>query len=397
MLDLIKAASLKIKSVMTHTPLIYSAYLTRLYGFDCYLKLENLQKTGSFKARGAFNKISSLSGAEKSRGVITASLGNHAQGVAWAASHLGVKSLIVMPQTTAIVKFVATKGYGAEIILYGNYFDEAYEYAKSLAKERSLAFIPPFDDDLVIAGQGTIGLEILAALPDADLVVVPIGGGGLISGISSALKESRTGVSVVGVEAEASQSCIASLKAGHPVDVERKTTIADGIAVKKVGDKTFSIIKNYVDDVVAVGEETISAAILLLLERKKLIVEGAGAAPLAAAMEDKLPKGAKKAVFVLSGGNIDVTMLDRVIRAGMLKEGRIMRLSTVVEDIPGSLARLTAEIAGLRANILHIIHQREAADLPVRMIRLEIILEVEGEDHAERIYKALEEKEYVVR
>ncbi len=388
MLDLIKEASERLKKVITHTPLIYSSSLSRAYGVECYLKLENLQKTGSFKVRGAYNRISALTDEDKSRGVITASLGNHAQGVAWASSLLGVKSLIVMPESTPIVKLVATKSYGAEVLFHGNFFDEAYERAETLAVEKSMVFIPPFDDDLVIAGQGTVGAEIMAALSDADLVVVPIGGGGLISGIASAVKGIKKDVKVIGVESEASDSCIASLKAGRPVAVERKTTIADGIAVKRVGDRTFPIIQKYVDGVVAVSEESIAASILLLLERKKLIVEGAGASTIAAAMEGKLP-AAKKAVFVLSGGNIDVTMLDRVIRAGMLKEGRIMRLSLVVEDVPGSLSKLTSEIASMRANILHITHQRDAMDVPVRMIRLDIILEVEGEEHKERIARRL--------
>ncbi|MBI5493073.1 MAG: threonine ammonia-lyase [Deltaproteobacteria bacterium] len=396
MLGLIKEAQKRISGVITHTPLIYSSSLSRMYGFEVHLKLENLQKTGSFKVRGAYNKISSLTGGEKSKGVIAASLGNHAQGVAWASSLLGVKSIIVMPETTPIVKFVATKSYGAEVIFHGKFFDEAYAHAVALAKDRSMAFIPPFDDDLVIAGQGTVGMEIMAALPDADAVIAPIGGGGLIAGIASAIKESGRDTAVFGVEAEASKSCIESLKADRPVEVERSVTLADGIAVKMVGERTFSVIKRHVEDVVAVSEEAIAAAILLLLERKKLVTEGAGAAPLAAIMEGKFRK-IKKGVLVLSGGNIDVTMLDRVIRAGMLREGRIMRVSTVVEDSPGSLARLAAEIAALKANILHIIHQREAVDLPVRMIGLEIILEVEGQEHGEKVFKALGNKGYDVK
>ncbi|MBI4949130.1 MAG: threonine ammonia-lyase [Deltaproteobacteria bacterium] len=388
MLDLIKEASERLKKVVTHTPLIHSSSLSRAYGNECHLKLENLQKTGSFKVRGAYNRISMLTAEEKARGVITASLGNHAQGVAWASALLGVKSLIVMPEGAPIVKFVATKSYGAEVVFYGNFFDEACERAQTLAREKGMVFIPPFDDDLVIAGQGTVGLEIMAALPDADLVVVPIGGGGLISGIATAVKSIKKDIKVVGVESEASDSCMASLKAGRPVAVESKTTIADGIAVKRVGDRTFPIIQKYVDSVVSVSEESIAASILLLMERKKLIVEGAGAAAIASAMEGKLPP-TRKAVFVLSGGNIDVTMLDRIIRAGMLKEGRIMRLSLVVEDVPGALSKLTSEIAATRANILHITHQRDAMDAPVRMIRLDMILEVEGEEHKERVLRRL--------
>lgn len=394
MLNLVKEAAERIRKVASVTPTIYSSSLSRLFGFETYLKLENLQKTGSFKSRGAYYKISTLSDREKAAGVIAASSGNHAQGVAWASSLLGVKSLIVMPETTPIVKFVATKGYGGEVLFHGRTFFEAYSHAKALAAERGLSFIHPFDDHRIMAGQGTIGLEILEAVPDVDTVVVPIGGGGLISGISVAIKEQRPGMIVMGVEAAASNSCVESIKTGHPVEVVQGPTIADGIAVKRVGEKTFEMIKKYVDRVVAVGEDSIAGAIVQLLERKKLVVEGAGAVPVAAAIEGRLPKPTKKAVFVLSGGNIDVTTLDRVIRLGLLREGRILRLTTIIADEPGSLARLTAEIASLKGNILHVIHQREAVDVPVNSIRLEIILEVEGHEHSRRILKALKERGY---
>ncbi|MBI5888941.1 MAG: threonine ammonia-lyase [Deltaproteobacteria bacterium] len=392
MLELIREAEKTLSVVLKPTPLIFSSSLSRLYGFECHLKLENLQKTGSFKARGAYNKLSSLTPEEKRRGVITASSGNHAQGVAWAAALLGVKSTIVMPESSPIVKQVATRAYGGEVVLHGAFFDEAYSHATALAASRSLIFIPPFEDNLVMAGQGAIGLEILSQLPDVDAVVVPIGGGGLISGIASAMKGIKKEVKVIGVQAAASPSCIASLKAGQPVEVRKKATIADGIAVKRVGAMTFAIIKQLVDAVVSVEEETIAAAILQFLERKKLIVEGAGAVTLAAAMEARLPKGIKKAVLVISGGNIDVTMLDRVIRLGLLKEGRLMRIETVLADVPGSLARLTADIAAQKANILHIIHHREAVDTPIGATKVEVILEVEGPQHAGRILKEMKEK-----
>lgn len=394
MKDLVNEAASRIKGIVTRTPVIPSSTLSRLFGFKVWLKLENLQKTGSFKVRGAFNKVSSLTEDEKARGVISASSGNHAQGVAWASSLLGVRSLIIMPENTPIVKFVATRGYGAEVMFHGDNFFEAYQFAIGYAKERGLAFIPPFEDDLVIAGQGTIGLEILEDLPDVDTIVVPVGGGGLISGIASAVKSARPSITVIGAEAGASSSCIESLKQGRPVEVSERPTIADGIAVKRVGDRTFALIRRYVDMVVDAGEDSIAGAILQLLERKKLMVEGAGAVTIAAAMEGKLPKSTKKAVFVLSGGNIDVTMLDRVIRLGLLREGRIIKLATVIRDIPGTLAGLTALIAGLKANILHVIHQREAVEVPVDSIRLEIILEVEGFEHSERILKALKENGY---
>lgn len=396
MLDLIKEAASRSKGVINPTPLIPSSSLSRFYGVECFLKPENLQKTGSFKIRGAFNKISSLSAGEKARGVVTASLGNHAQGVAWASRLLGVKSVIVMPETASIIKYVATREYGGEVIFHGKFFDEAQGHALALSREKGLVFIPPFDDELVMAGQGTIGLEIIEALPEVDTIVVPVGGGGLIAGIAAAVKEMKKDAAIIGVEAEASKSCMASLKAGHPVDVERRSTIADGIAVKRVGDSTFEIIKRYVDDVVAVSEEAIAASILQLLERKKLVVEGAGAVTIAAAMEGRLPGSAKKTVFVLSGGNIDVTILDRVIRVGLLREGRVVKIALILHDVPGALAKLTAEIADQKANIIQVFHQREAEDVPVGQIRLEVILEVEGREHADKVLRELRGKGYAV-
>lgn len=392
MFELIKKAAVDIKGVVEKTPLIYSSSFSKSFGFDCYLKLENLQKTGSFKARGAYNKIKSLSGKERKAGVITASSGNHGQGVAWAAALLDMRSTIVMPEGAPIIKQAAARGYGGNVILCGNSFDEAYRYAVELSREKDMAFIPPFDDLLVIAGQGTAGLEIMEQLPDADAVVVPIGGGGLISGIAQAVKGIKKGIRVIGVEAEVMPSCKASLKAGKPVQVEKKPTLADGIAVKKVGDITLPVIKRYVDEVLTVKEETIATAILNLLERKKLVVEGAGAVSLASAMEGKIPGRIKKAVFVISGGNIDVTTLDRVIRLGLMKEGRVIRISTVIDDSPGSLAGLAALIASLKANILHILHERDAPLTPPGKTRVEAILEVQGPAHGRRVLKGLKDK-----
>jgi threonine dehydratase len=394
MIELVNEAANALKGVVTHTPVIYSSTFSRLFGFEVWLKLENLQKTGSFKVRGAYNRILSLSDAERQRGVVAASSGNHAQGVAWASSLLGVKSLIVMPENTPIVKFVATKGYGAEVMFHGADFQEAYLFAMEYASSRGLVFIPPFEDDLVIAGQGTVGIEILKDMPDIDTIVVPVGGGGLISGIGAVVKSARPSVSVIGVEAAANGACTESIRQGRPVEGSGRPTIADGIAVKRIGDRTFGMITRFVDRVEAVGEESIAGAILLLLERKKLMVEGAGAVPIAAALEGKLPGSTKRAVFVLSGGNIDVTMLDRVIRLGLMREGRVIRLSTVLRDVPGALAALTALIASLKANILHVLHQREAVEVPVGSTRIEIILEVQGPGHSERILKALEESGY---
>jgi threonine dehydratase len=396
LLALVKEAFERIKTVVNPTPIVYSTSLSRMHGLEIYLKLENLQKTGSFKVRGAYNKIFSLSEEQKKRGVIAASSGNHAQGVAWAAGLLGVSSVIVMPEATPIVKQVATKAYGGEVILHGKTFDAAYHHALDIARQKKLAFIHPFDDELIMAGQGTIGLEIMDELPEVETVVVPVGGGGLISGIASVLKGMKRGVNVYGIEASASTTCKASLVKGRPVAVETAPTIADGIAIKKVGERTLPVIQRYVDGVVDVGEECIAAAILRLLERKKLIVEGAGAVPLAALMEEKIPRKGKKVLLVLSGGNIDVTTLDRILRIGLMKEGRIMRLTTVVPDVPGTLARLAGVIAALKSNILHITHQREAVEVPVGWAKLEIILEVEGPEHIERVKKGLKEKGYAI-
>ena len=373
---LIREAKAAAKGVIMPTPLVYSTSFSSLFGADIYLKLENLQKTGSFKPRGAYNKIRSLSNEEKRRGVIAASSGNHAQGVAWAASFCGIKSTIVMPETAPITKRVATAGYGASVVSYGSSFDDSCARAIELAREKGLAFIHPFDDELVMAGQGTIGLEIIEALPGVSTVIVPVGGGGLISGIATVLKETRKSVKVIGVRARRKDGT---------------ATIADGIAIKKIGKKASFVIKKYVDDMVMVEEDSIAEAILKLLERKKLVVEGAGAVGLAALMEGKV-KANGKTVIVLSGGNIDVTTLDRVIRTGLLKEGRVARLAVEIADVPGALAGLTSEIAGLKSNILHVNHMRDAVEVSVGMTKVELILEVEDDSHAKRIRKRLKQK-----
>ena len=373
---LIREAKAAFEGVIRPTPLVYSTSFSSFFGTDIYLKLENLQKTGSFKPRGAYNKIRSLSGEEKKRGVIAASSGNHAQGVAWAASFCGIKSTIVMPETAPITKRVATAGYGASVVSYGSSFDDSCARAIELAREKGLAFIHPFDDELVMAGQGTIGLEIIEALPGVSTVIVPVGGGGLISGIATVLKETRKSVKVIGVRARRKDGT---------------ATIADGIAIKKIGKKASFVIKKYVDDMVMVEEDSIAEAILKLLERKKLVVEGAGAVGLAALMEGKV-KANGKTVIVLSGGNIDVTTLDRVIRTGLLKEGRVARLAVEIADVPGALAGLTSEIAGLKSNILHVNHMRDAVEVSVGMTKVELILEVEDDSHAKRIRKRLKQK-----
>ncbi len=401
LLKLIHKAQETIRGVLSVTPAVRSASFSSLFGMDAVLKLENLQRTGSFKPRGAYNKIQSLTDSEKQNGVITASSGNHAQGVAWSAALSGVSSVIVMPETTPIVKRLATKGYGAEVILHGATFTQACEKAREIATNRGMTFVHAFNDELVMAGQGTVGLEILEKLPDIGTVVVPIGGGGLISGIACAIKENNKDIKVVGVESEASSSCKRSLEAGRPVEYKTRPTLADGIAIKTVGDKTFPYIEKYVDEVVTVREDSIAEAVLMLLERKKLVVEGAGAVTIAAAIEGKISRTDgtardKKTVFLLSGGNIDVTMLDRVIRAGLLKAGRVVRFSVVLPDVPGALAGLATIVSEHKSNIFHVLHERDASDVPAGRARLNIVLEVEDNAHSQRVFAALREKGYEV-
>jgi len=393
---LIEEAAVTISGVVNSTPVLYSRTFSEAFGLEVYFKLENLQKTGSFKARGAYNKIKKLG---RVKGVIAASSGNHAQGVAWAAALCKVSSVIVMPETAPIIKRVATKGYGAEVILHGSSFAEAFSRAEQVARERGLAFIHAFDDELIMAGQGTIGLEIADEMPDVDIVVVPVGGGGLISGVATGLKSRLPKVKVIGVQARAYTSALDSVRKGRLVAGSSGPTIADGIAIKKIGRLPFKYIKRNVDRIVSVGEATIAEAVLKLLERKKLSVEGAGAVGLAALMEGRIKPGGvkkKKALILLSGGNIDVTMLDRVIRLGLQKEGRIFKFTVVISDKPGALSELTSIIAGSKSNILQLHHQRDAASVPIGRTRLEVILEVEDRDHSARVVAALEADGYEV-
>ncbi len=402
---LIEEAALAIEGVVNPTPIVYSRTFSDTFGLEVFFKLENLQKTGSFKARGAYNKISKLKAAGETKGVIAASSGNHAQGVAWAAALCKVRSVIVMPETAPIIKRVATKGYGAEVILHGTSFTDAFVRAEEVAKDRDLSFVHAFDDELIVAGQGTIGLEIAEQMPDIDTVIVPVGGGGLISGIATGLKSRLPKVQVIGVQAKAYTSALDSVKKGRLVAGKSEPTIADGIAIKKIGKLPFKYIEKNVDKIVSVGEESIAEAVLKLLERKKLSVEGAGAVGLAALMEGKIKLGnakksgnakKKKVLVLLSGGNIDVTMLDRVIRLGLQKEGRIFKFTTIINDKPGALASLTAIIAESRSNILQMHHQRDAAYVPIGMTRLEVILEVEDRTHSARLVKSMEREGYQV-
>ncbi len=360
---------------------------------DCsalYFKLENLQRTGAFKERGALNKLLTLTPEERARGIIAASAGNHAQGLAYHSGRQGISTTIVMPERTPIIKVTRTRSYGATVVLHGANFDEAYAEALRIQKRDNRVFIHPFDDPFVIAGQGTIGLELLEQCPQMDVVVVPIGGGGLISGVACALKETNPRIKIVGVQVSAIASMKASLDAGHLVELPAGTTIADGIAVKRPGEHTFEMIRHYVDDIVTVDEEELSNAILLLLEREKTVAEGAGAVGLAALINGKIPAArGRKVVVLLSGGNIDVNLVSRIIERGLVKGGRLVRLVVRMPDRPGMLARLTAEIAQQGANVVEIYHNRAFSKAGLGEVAVEVTLETRGRPHIEELMASL--------
>ena len=357
-------------------------------GCDLYLKTENLQLTGSFKLRGAYYKISQLSDEEKAKGVIACSAGNHAQGVALGATHNGIKALICLPAGAPISKVEATKGYGAEVCLVPGVYDDAYAKAIELQKEHGYTFVHPFDDELVIAGQGTIGLEILEQLPDVEAVVVPIGGGGLISGVAFAIKTLRPDVKVYGVQAAGAPSMERSIHEGVPVHLDSVSTIADGIAVKQPGENTYELCKQYVDEIVTVNDDETAAAILALMERQKVVAEGAGAVAVAAVMFHKLPVDGKKVVCLVSGGNIDVTSLNRVIARGLVKAGRDCNLVIQAADKPGQLAEICAVIGKHGGNILSVKHDRVESE-NVNGCRLLIELETRNHEHIAEIKDGL--------
>jgi len=393
----IQAAQETIHEAIALTPCRYSGFLSRLTGADVHLKLENLQNTGSFKIRGAFNKLSALTAGERSRGVIAASAGNHAQGVARAAQQLGMYATILMPEPTPITKVEATKAAGAEVILQGETFDDAMGLAQSLAHERGLTMIHPFDDPAVIAGQGTVGLEMLDQLPELGAVVVPIGGGGLIAGIAIALKELRPTIRVIGVQAEQAASAVLSRQAGHVVELTGIKTIADGIAVKRVGHLTFPIIERYVDDLVTVNDDDIAAAILIYMERSRVVVEGAGAASLAALISRKVNLNGTCTGVVVSGGNIDVQMVAKIIEKGLVRTGRLLRITVDLLDVPGTLGRLSTRLGQLRANILQISFDRSTSSLPLDRATVEISLETRNREHQQEILQTLDEAGYAPR
>jgi threonine dehydratase len=392
----VQAALGRIRDQIYLSPCARSETLSRVTGTNAFLKLENLQMTGAYKERGALNKLLTMSAADRARGLIAASAGNHAQGVAYHGGRLGVTVTIVMPETTPIMKVANTRAHGARVVLFGANYDEAYAEARRLEQAEGLTFVHPFDDPFVIAGQGTIGLEILDQVPDLDAVVVPVGGGGLISGVAAVLKAQRPKVRVIGVEAAAIPCMQAALAAGQPVTVEPATTLADGIAVKRAGDLTFEHVRRHVDEIVTVSEEEIASAILYCLEREKTVTEGAGAVSVAALMHRKVGGlDGKRVVSIVSGGNIDVNLIARIIERGLVKDGRLVRVSIALLDKPGQLAITSGIIAGARANVIEVHHTRAFAS-KFGGTTLQLTLETRGPEHVEEILAALRQHGYTV-
>ena len=385
----IQAAEARIKKSLYLSPCAKSETFSKLTNNTVYLKLDNLQRTGAFKERGALNKLLTMSAEDRARGVIAASAGNHAQGVAYHAGLHGVRAQILMPLTTPLTKVSATKGYGADVVLHGANYDEACAEAIRRSQSEHLTFIHPFDDEAVIAGQGTLGLEMLQQCPDAEAIVIPIGGGGLISGIACAVKETNPKVKIYGVQPARLPSMEVALAAGKPVVLSPAATIADGIAVLRTGDNTLPLVKKYVDQVVTVTEEEIANAILLLLEREKTLAEGAGAAAIAAVLNHKLPLAGKKVVVLVSGGNIDVTLLSRIIERGLVKDGRLVRLRVHLPDYPGALNKLTGILAQHRANIVETAYDRAYYGVNLGDTAIDITMETRGPDHIAELLSAL--------
>lgn len=382
----------KMKGIVHTTPLDYSKTFSQLSHNEVYLKLENLQKTGSSKVRGSYNKLISLSKEELQKGVVAASAGNHAQGVAYSSHMLGVNCTIVMPKGAPLSKVLATKQYGAEVILEGNVFDEALSYALELSKKRDATFIHAFDDHTVIAGQGTVGLEILDQLPDVEAIICPVGGGGLLAGVAMAVKERNPHISVYGVQALACPSMKQSLLENKPVMVESAPTMADGIAVKKPGQKTFEIIQKYVDDLYCVDEMEIARTMLMVLERNKLLVEGSGACSLSALLYEKVKLKEKKVVAVLSGGNVDMNFISRIIERGMVESGRYATFTVTLKDKPGELQKVLGLITDLDANIQTVNLHRMGKYIYPGYAKLEISVETKNHEHIEQLYKVLSQK-----
>jgi len=394
-LSAIREAMGRIRDSIYLSPCARSEYFSQHTGNSVHLKLDNLQRTGAFKERGALNKLLTLTPDERSRGVIAASAGNHAQGVAYHAGRHGIRAQIVMPLTTPLIKVSATKSYGADVVLHGTNYDEACEEAVRRGHQFGMTFIHPFDDEVVISGQGTMGLEILQQVPDVEAIIAPIGGGGLISGVACAVKESKPDVRVIGVQPARLPSMKVAIAEGHPVTLSPAATIADGIAVRRAGEKTLPLIQKYVDDIVTVDEEEIANAILLLLEREKTLAEGAGAAAIAALVNRKTSLSGKKIAVLVCGGNIDVSLLSRIMERGLVKDGRLVRLRVHLPDYPGALHRLTGILAQHRANIVETAYDRAYYGVNLGDTAIDITMETRGPDHIAEILSALSASGYV--
>ena len=398
MLDIQKIyeAQKRIEGVVTHTPFSFAPHLSEIAQANIYLKKENLQITGAFKIRGAYNKVASLSDIQRSCGVIAASAGNHAQGVALSASKFNTRAVIVMPESTPLTKINGVKHYGAEVILAGANYDEAYAYAKEYGEKNSMTFVHPFEDEDVIAGQGTVALEILESCQELDSVVIPVGGGGLIAGMASTLKQLNPNIEVIGVSALGAPAFKNSYELGKAVDTTSVRTIADGIAVRDTSSVTLDLALESVDRIISVDDEEIASAILFLLEKQKLVVEGAGSVGVAALLHGKLKHlQGKKVAIVLSGGNMDVTLLSVIIEKGLLKSGRKMKVTVTLVDKPGSLMRFTEILQELNANIVHIAYDRTSISLDYGDANVTVHMETKGELHQEEIRKALKSEGYL--
>ncbi|MFW5966096.1 MAG: threonine ammonia-lyase [Persicimonas sp.] len=396
--DEIKAAQRRVQDALYVTPCHESAHLSELTDSEVYLKLENLQRTGSFKERGAANKLMQLSDEEADCGVIASSAGNHAQAVAFHGTRLGIDTKIVMPEGTPLVKVTRTRRFGGSVVLHGSNYDAAYAHAMDLAREEGRTFVHPFDDPDIIAGQGTLGLEILEQNPYLEVVIIPVGGGGLISGVAAALKETNPKIRVIGVEPEVIPSMGTALQKSGPNELPAAETLADGVAVRRVGERTHANVARYVDEMVTVSEEEIANAILICLEEEKFVVEGAGAASVAALLSDRIDNlEGRRVCPIISGGNIDVNVVSRIIERGLVAAGRLFRLDLQIEDVPGSLADLLSLIADEDANVLQVIHNRTFLESsPFGTTNVELTLETRGAQHIEQLRTTLEKHGYQI-
>ena len=384
----------KLSKVLLKTSLIHSPIFSKEAGNEVYIKPENLQKTGSFKIRGAYNKITNLSDEEKKKGVIASSAGNHAQGVAYGAKESGIKAVIVMPKSTPLIKVESTKQYGAEVVLHGDVYDDAFKKAKELEEKEGYIFVHPFDDEDVIHGQGTIALEILEELPETDIILVPIGGGGLISGIACAAKILKPEIKIIGVEPDGAASAYEAIKEDKVVELKEANTIADGTAVKKIGNTTFEYIKKYVDEIITVSDYELMESFLLLVEKHKIIAENSGILSLAALK--KLKEKNKKVVSVISGGNIDVLMISSMINKGLIRRDRIFSFSVDISDKPGELAKVVDLIAELGANVVKLEHNQFKNLSRFRDVEVQITVETNGTEHIQNLIETFEQKGYEI-